>query len=60
MIWKEETKYHLTFSVNGVTLTYTATNVTEDGNFISFIDKFGESKIYNKMVLISVEEVEDE
>lgn len=49
--------YKIIFNVNGRTLTFRCKITEDDGQFISFIDKFGVLLSYNKNTIISVEEV---
>jgi len=46
-------KEKLQFLVNGTQLTFTAYDVRDDSEFISFVDKFGEHISYRKNLLIS-------
>lgn len=60
MILKVGSKYILRFEINGVELTYTATILADDGEFITFIDKYNSEKTYNRSKLITAEVIQDE
>lgn len=47
----------MVFNLDGRALTFTGKIISEDDMFITFIDKFGKNLTYNKMNLISAEEV---
>lgn len=49
--------YKITVEVNERLLTYTGKIISEDDNFITFIDKFGATLSYNKKNIISTEEL---
>lgn len=59
MTLQEQKKYKLKFNFNGINLTYTAKIIELDNNFISFIDKFGNTYNYNIVNLESFEKVEN-
>jgi len=59
MDFKINSKYIITFSVDGHQLTYTAIIIDDDGDFITFKDKFNETISYNKKNLISIREVKE-
>ena len=50
-------KYIMVFNLDGRTLTFTGKIISENDMFITFIDRFGKNLTYNKMNLISAEEV---
>jgi len=60
MTLKVGSKYILRFEINGKELIYTATIQDDDGVLITFIDKFGKEFSYNKSILITAEEVEND
>ena len=41
---------------NGDVLFYTTSEYTQEGNLISFIDKFGEKQIWNTSNIINIKE----
>lgn len=57
MEMKINEKYILVFKVNDKILTYTGKIISIDDLFITFRDKFGKIISYNKLNLISFEEV---
>ena len=50
-------KYLISFSINGRMLTFECNIISDDGDFITFIDKYGKKLTYNKLNIISSEEV---
>ena len=55
MVTKDERVYKLILKVNEETLFFTAHNYIEQGNHISFTDKFGKDFEYHKDCLIKKE-----
>ncbi len=54
--------YKVCFNIGGKILTYTCKvteNSSKEDQFVTFIDKFGKQLTYNKLNIISVEEVND-
>ncbi len=49
--------YKICFNVGGKTLTYTVEIISDDENFVTFKDKFGKILTYNKLNIISSEEI---
>lgn len=52
--------YVIIFDVAGKYLTFNCRIVSNEGDFITFIDKFGKILTYNKKNIVSVEEVGNE
>jgi hypothetical protein len=44
-------------NAEGNVLFYTTKEYTQEGNLITFIDKFGEKQIWNTMNIINIQEV---
>jgi len=53
-------KYLISLKIGQNILTYTCTILEVDEHFFSFIDKFGKKFTYNKNLIISTEEIENE
>jgi hypothetical protein len=51
--------YIIRIEVDGRTFTYTGKIVSDDGMFITFTDKYGQTFSYNKSKIISFEEVRE-
>ena len=49
--------YKLTIDVNGKILTFTGKIISEDDNFITFVDRYNSVLAYNKRNIISAEEI---
>jgi 5'-3' exonuclease len=49
--------YIIRIEVEGKTFTYTGKIISEDNDFITFIDKYNHKWTYNKSKIISFEEV---
>jgi hypothetical protein len=56
---EQDKTYIIRFEVNNKELVFTATIISEDENFVTFLDKFGKRLTYNKRYLISSEEVRE-
>lgn len=52
-------KYVLAFNFNGKILTYEGVVVDDDGSFVTFYDRYNNKKTFNKSILISVQEVDE-
>jgi hypothetical protein len=48
--------YKIVIEVNGKVLTYNGRIISEDDNFITFIDRYGVTFSYNKKNVLSLEE----
>jgi hypothetical protein len=46
-------------NAEGNVLFYTTKEYTQEGNLITFIDKFGEKQIWNTMNIINITEVRE-
>lgn len=54
---EQDKTYIIRFEVNNKELVFTAKIISEDENFVTFLDKFGKTLTYNKKYLVSSEEV---
>lgn len=52
--------YKISFKINATILTYTCQILDDDENFVTFIDKFGHKKTFNKNILVGIEELNKE
>jgi len=50
--------YQIILKISDATLTYTCKIIDVDENFISFVDKYGATFNYNKNLILSYKEVE--
>lgn len=59
MIFQIGKKYKIILNINEHVLTYSCTLLSEDNNFITFIDKFGKEYTYNKNLILSIERIKN-
>jgi len=49
--------YKIIISINNNVLTYNCNVTSNDEHFISFVDKFGKEYTFNKNLILSIEEL---
>jgi len=59
MAFLKNHSYKICVNVTGRILTFSCKIVEEDEHFVTFIDKFGKELSYNKINIISSEEVKE-
>ena len=56
---KQGDYYKVVISLSGKTLTYICKIIEEEDDFLTFIDKFGKTFCYRKIIIVSLEKIDE-